>query len=79
VLGHRDDHYGPSLGASDPFDQKDQGIHSCRKRGDAFRQLIDAIFEPGDSGLNCPEPFVQSSFQRDHPAVHTGNIVLQAV
>src|SRR5262249_18995605 len=34
-----------SLGAGDPLDQKDQRVHFCRQRGDAFRKLIGAIFE----------------------------------
>ena len=70
---------GQALRFGDTLNQKDQAIHACRQCPNAIGKLIGAIFKPSHPGFKCSKPVIQSCFQRDHPAIQTGNVVLQAV
>ena len=68
---------GATLG--DPLNQKDQGVHACLQGTDTIDKLIGAIFKPSHPGFKRTYPVDQIAFERDHSAIQTGDVVLQAV
>jgi hypothetical protein len=57
----------------------DQGVHACLQGTDTIDKLIGAMFKPSHPGLKRTHPVDQITFERDHPAIQTGDVVLQAV
>ena len=68
-----------ALRFGDTLNQKDQAVHACRQCPNAIDKLIGAIFKPSHPGFKRTHPVDQIAFERDHPAIQTGNVVLQAV
>jgi hypothetical protein len=59
--------------------RRTQSVHAYRQCPNALDKLIGAIFKPSHPGFKRTHPVDQIAFERDHPAIQTGNVVLQAV
>ena len=70
---------GQALRFGDTLDQKDQAVQTRCQCPNAIDKLIGAIFKPSHPGFKRTHPVDQIAFERDHPAIQTGNVVLQAV
>ena len=73
------DHFdGQALRFGDTLNQKDQAVHACRQCPNAIDKL-GAIFKPSHPGFKRSHSVDQIAFERDHPAIQTGDIVLKTV
>ena len=70
---------GQALRFGDTLDQKDQAVQIRCQCPNAIAKLSGAIFKPSHSGFKRSHSVDQIAFESDHPAIQTGNIVLQAV
>ena len=68
-----------ALRFGDTLDQKDQAVQTRCQCPNAIGKLIGAIFKPSHPGFKRSHSVDQIAFERDHPAIQAGNVVLQAV